>query len=354
MRIQSGVTPLHIYVLLILSSGLVNHVLIIPVILSASGRDAWVSILLSLVPYILFILLIGSVLKKLGNQNFIDFIKKRLGPLPFYLLCGVFILYFFLNATITFRDTITWTKTNYLMDSPPLALCILLGLLCFFGTYKGLQELSMVALIALPLVVTFGFFIAIGNIQHKDYSMLLPIAENGWSPVLKGGVYVLSGLTELSTLLFLVHHTHKTLKWKHIFFVSFVLMGLMLGPTMAAIAEFGPYEANKLRYPAFEQWKLLTISKEITRMDFLSIFQWISGAFIRVSLLMFLVTKLIDVKKHRIWVVASLYLLAVAYTLAPISNISIFNFLYHYFFPIQLYVMLPIISIICLYVLVKK
>ncbi|MFG6496568.1 endospore germination permease [Fictibacillus sp. UD] len=354
MRIQSGVAPIHIYFLLILSSGLVNHVLIIPVILSASGRDAWISILLSLIPYIFFILLIGSVLKKLGNQNLLDFIKKQLGPVPFYLLSGVFILYFFLNATITFRDTITWTKTNYLMDSPPLVLCILLGLLCFIGTYKGIQELSIVAMIVLPLVVTFGFFIAIGNIQHKDYSMLLPIAENGWSPVLKGGVYVLSGLTELSTLLFLVHYTHKTLKWTHIFFVSFVLMGLMLGPTMAAIAEFGPYEANKLRYPAFEQWKLLTISKEITRMDFLSIFQWISGAFIRVSLLMFLVTKLIYVKKHRIWVVASLYLLAVAYTLAPISNISIFNFLYHYFFPIQLYVMLPIISIICLYVLVKK
>ncbi|KZE67146.1 hypothetical protein AWM68_04625 [Fictibacillus phosphorivorans] len=354
MRIQPGVAPIHIYTLLILSSGLVNHVLIIPVILSASGRDAWVSILLSLLPYILFIGLIGSVLKKLGNQNFLEYIKTRLGPIPMYLLTGVFILYFFLNASITFRDTITWTKTNYLMDSPSLALAILLGLLCFFGTYKGLQELSIVALIALPFVVTFGIFIAFGNIPHKDYSMLLPIAENGWSPVFKGGVYVLSGLTELSTLLFLVHHTNKTLKWKHIIFVSFVLIGLMLGPTMAAIAEFGPYEGNKLRYPAFEQWKLLTISKDITRMDFLSIFQWISGAFIRVSLLMFLVTKLVDVKKHRVWLVASLYILAVVYTLAPLPNISIFNFLYQYFFPIQMYVMLPIISIICLYVLVKK
>ncbi|MED1864624.1 endospore germination permease [Fictibacillus nanhaiensis] len=354
MRIQSGISPLHIYFLIILSSGLINHVLIIPVILSASGRDAWVSIMLSVLPYIVFILLIGSVLKKLGNQNFLDYLKIRLGPIPYYLLSGVFIIYFFFNAGITFRDTITWTQTNYLMDTPSLALGLLLGVLCFFGTNKGLQELSIVAMIALPLVVSFGLFIAFGNIQHKDYSMLLPITEHGWSPVLNGCVYVLSGLTELCTLLFLVQHTKKTLKWKHVFIVEFILVGLMIGPTMAAIAEFGPYEANKLRYPAFEQWKLLTISKEITRMDFLSIFQWISGAFIRVSLLIFLVAKLTGVKKHRTWLVASLYILLIVYTLAPISNISIFNFLYDFFFPIQMYVILPLVSIICIYVLIKK
>jgi spore germination protein KB len=131
-------------------------------------------------------------------------------------------------------------------------------------------------------------------------------------------------------------------------------MGLMLGPTMAGIAEFGPFEVAKLRYPAFEQWKLLTISKEITRMDFLSIFQWISGAFIRVSLLMYLVLKLLRIKKHRIWITAALYIAAISYTLAPISNIAIFNFLYHYFFPIQMYIVLPLVSIICIYVILKK
>jgi hypothetical protein len=123
------------------------------------------------------------------------------------------------------------------MNTPPLVLCILLGLLCFFGTYKGIQELGIVAMIALPLVVAFGFFIAFGNIQHKDYSMLLPIAEHGPGPIIKGTTYVFSGLTELSTLLFLVHYTNKPLKWKHIVLVAFILMGLMLGPLMAAIAE---------------------------------------------------------------------------------------------------------------------
>jgi spore germination protein (amino acid permease) len=354
MRIQPGVAPIHIYFMMIMSSGLVNHVLILPLILTASGRDAWLSVLISIVPYIVWILLIGSVLKKIGNQNFLEYLKRGLGQIPVYIISAIFILYFYLNATVTFRDTVTWTKTNYLMDTPLLVLCILLGLLCFFGSFKGIQELGIVAMITLPLVVSFGIFIAIGNIQHKDYSMLLPIAEHGAGPVFKGMIYVFSGLTELSTLLFLVHHTNTPLKWKHIFLVAFILIGLMLGPLMAAIAEFGPYEASKLRYPAFEQWKLLTISKEITRMDFLSIFQWISGAFIRISLLVFLVTQSIKGKKHKAYVIGFLYLSAIGYTIAPFSNLTIFHFLHHFFFPFQMYIMVPVVSIICVYVLLKK
>ncbi|MQR97577.1 endospore germination permease [Fictibacillus phosphorivorans] len=354
MRIQPGVAPLHIYFLLILSSGLVNHVLIIPVILSASGRDAWISILISIVPYLLFILLIGSVLKKIGTKSFTTYIKERIGVTPYYLISAIFILYFYLNAIITFRDTITWTKTNYLPDSPALALGLLLGTLCLAATYKGLQDLAIVSIFILPIVGALGIFIAIGNFQHKDYSMLLPIAEHGWTPIVKGSAYAMSGLSELCTLLFLAHSTNRKLKWRHIFLVAFILMGLMLGPTMAAIAEFGPYEANNLRYPAFEQWKLLTISKEITRMDFLSIFQWISGAFIRISLLMLLVLKLINIKKHKIWIVIALYGSAIAYALAPLSNITIFHFLYDYFFPIQLFIIIPFVVLISLIVLLKK
>ena len=79
MRIQPGVAPLHIYVLLILSSGLVNHVLIIPVILSASGRDAWVSILLSKHPIYFNN---WYVLKKIRKSKFFLFYKKTTRSCP--------------------------------------------------------------------------------------------------------------------------------------------------------------------------------------------------------------------------------------------------------------------------------
>ncbi|MGG4491111.1 GerAB/ArcD/ProY family transporter [Metabacillus idriensis] len=128
MRIQPGIAPIHIYFMMIMSSGLVNHVLILPLILSAAGRDPWLCVVVSIVPYIIWILLIGAVIKKIGNQNFLEYLKTRLGRVPVFFLTVIFILYFYLNAAITFRDNVTWTKTNSLMNTPLLVLCILLGL----------------------------------------------------------------------------------------------------------------------------------------------------------------------------------------------------------------------------------
>jgi Na+(H+)/acetate symporter ActP len=93
--------------MIIMSSGLVNHVLILPLILSAVGRDSWLSVAASIVPYIIWILLIGAVTKKIGNQNLLDYLKSRLGSVPVFLLSVILFLYFYLNAAVTFRDTVT-------------------------------------------------------------------------------------------------------------------------------------------------------------------------------------------------------------------------------------------------------
>lgn len=81
--------------------------------------------------------------------------------------------------------------------------------------------------------------------------------------------------------------------------VSIAIFFLALGPLVGAIAEFGAEEAGKLKVPAHEQWKLLSLGIHITRLDFLSIFQWRSGAFIRISLCMFIVNQLLDRHQKR-------------------------------------------------------
>ena len=47
-----------------------------------------------------------------------------------------------------------------------------------------------------------------------------------------------------------------------------ILVGLTLGPLIGAITEFGPNEATKQRYPAYEEWGLVTIGRYIEHLDF--------------------------------------------------------------------------------------
>lgn len=346
MRTIPGIAPVHIFSLFILSSGFINHVMILPLVLSASGRDAWISVLICIIPYIVWIFLITATLKRLKEEALLDYLERCHGKSFAKMTAMVFFLYFLLNSMITFRDTITWTKTNYLYDTPLVILAILLGLICFAGTVKGIKELSIIAVIILPIVALLGVFIAVGNIQHKDYSVLFPIMEDGVLSTLRGCVYAFSGLAELCTLLFLKPFTTKTLKPIKITVVSIILIGLMIGPLMGAIAEFGPREATHLRYPAYEQWKLLTISSDITRMDFLSIFQWISGSFIRICLLAVLAFQILSPKRKRKWLILFFFVISITYTVLPLSDYTVFQLLYRYIYPIFLLVIVPFILII--------
>ena len=132
---------------------------------------------------------------------------------------------------------------------------------------------------------------------------MFPLFEDGLLPITKGIVYPASGFIELILLLFLQHHFKQKLKWYHLAIMVFILMGLTLGPLIGAITAFGPEEAAKQRYPAYEEWALVTIGRFIEHMDFLSIYQWLTGTFIRVGLLLFIAADILNITESRkkIW-----------------------------------------------------
>ena len=83
----------------------------------------------------------------------------------------------------------------------------------------------------------------------------------------------------------------------------FLLLGLTIGPLMGALTEFGPIEAATQRYPAFEEWRLAKIGRYFEHVDFLSIYQWLTGAFVRIGFLLFVTIELLGLaqQKKRIW-----------------------------------------------------
>ncbi|MEK8131309.1 endospore germination permease [Paenibacillus filicis] len=263
--------------------GLMNHVLIIPVMLDAARRDAWVSALVSVLPYMLWIAMLAYIVRSSGQKPMAAWIRSqggRASDLIIRILLGGYLLIVML---ITLKDTIFWAKDSYLPETPTVVLCLLLCLLCFFAARSGFMAIAVITGILLPIIVLLGFFVGIGNAPNKDYSFLFPIFEHGYIPMLQGCVPALAGFGELTLFLFIQHHVSTRVRFVHLALTGLILVGLTLGPVTGAIAEFGTNEAIKQRYPVFEQWKLLIIAHNIERLDFLSIYQWYAGAFVRIS-----------------------------------------------------------------------
>lgn len=269
----------------LLSVGLVNHVTVIPLLLDAAKRDAWLSVPVAFIitlPVVAFPL--HRILVKLNGERLDRWLCNRLPRLVAWLVIFIFICIQLMTAFSTLVDVTSWTTSTYLPRTPAIVTTSLFCLLCLFAAVSGLRTIAFVSCILLPIVVILGDFVMSANMPAKDYSYLLPMLENGITPVFKGAIQSLSSFLEISYLLMIQHHLSKKFKSWHLALLTLFIAVLTIGPTIGAITEFGPSEAEIMRYPAYTQWRIVKIGDYIEHVDFFAVFQWLSGALIRISM----------------------------------------------------------------------
>lgn len=331
-------TLLQASMIMMLAVGMTNHVFIIPALLQTAGRDAWISLILS-GPFVLFfVLLLLFISKAMGEESLSEWTARYAGQATSYILRALTALFCLMNGFSTLYETTTWTRINFLLTTPTLVTSVLLMLICFLAVKKGLKALAGTSGILLPITFFFGFCIAFINTKYKDYNQLLPVFEHGFTPSIKGTMYSMAGTFELFLILFLQQGLSSKLRLKPMLILALIILGFTMGPLVGAITEFNPYEAKLVRFPAYEEWRLATVGKFISQTDFLSIFQWISGAFIRIALLLYVtvdVWNIKSVKQRSLWYLL-ICALFVMLNLLPLSDILVHRFTVEWLYPANL------------------
>ena len=166
----------------------------------------------------------------------------------------------------------------------------------------------------------------------------------------------LSGHIELISLLFLQHKIYDKFTFKAITINSMILSWLVMGPLIGGIIEFGPEEAARTRFPAYEEWRLVSIGRFIEHVEFLSIYQWSTGALIRVAFLLFLSIEVLVIKDKRkkrgILLIYSLIVLTL--TLIPISDVILHHTIRNIVMPGSFCFFLAISILLTILVFIKK
>ncbi|TCP61818.1 GerAB/ArcD/ProY family transporter [Baia soyae] len=297
----NSISIVHISMIGLVAIGFKSHVLVIPPLIQTAGRDSWMTPIIILFVALLWAPLLMYIHKKTQDQNQSLFLwlRDHIGKIPTYIISFLVMLECMSIVAFALNDTIVWTSISYLPATPNYFLTVILATTSFYLALKGLKTLAVVNFVLIFAIVAFGFFVSISNIQVKNYSLLMPFLENGIGPVLKGSIYPASGIVEMVIFLLLQHRIKKPLKYKHLAWNIVLLSSLAIGPLMGAIIEFGPKEAARLRYPAFEEWGLVQLSEFIGHLDFLSIYQWLSGAFIRISLYLIIIAEIFPLQKKQ-------------------------------------------------------
>lgn len=337
-RSAETISVLQATMILISSAGIIDHVIVIPMILQSAGRDSWLSVLFAGLIFIGWIFLIYSIIKNMERQHLLLWLKERVGTIMSWTIIVILSIHLFSIATLTLRDTTYWSNISYLPKTPNLLIVILFALVTFYAAFSGIRTIAIINGILLPFVILFGFFVAFSNMPNKDYSMLFPVFEHGPKPILKGMAYAGSGLEEFILFVLIQHRIGSKIRPLPLFITGIIFVNLMLSPLTGAIAEFGPIEAARQRFPAFEEWRIVTFGHYLEHVDFLSIYQWLVGSLIRISVAMYLIPELIKVSsgRRRTKLLLFLFLLMIGITQIPLSDMQFFQFLKTVFLPFSL------------------
>lgn len=334
-KMQNQLRFISIVYIILLSVGLFAHVEIIPFLLSTAKRDSWISILLTVIILPLWIFLLYKIVIVINKRSIIQMIKDHGSMVQYYLLLLPLACYMLISAFVTAKDIIYWSQLSYMQGFNSFTLALVLILLCLICTESGLFSIGLLSSILCPIVLFLGFFISFANMKKKHYELLFPLFADGYLPMTKGILYTSLPILELFIIIFLTPVLQKNISRKQLFVVGFVIIGLMLGPTIGAIVEFGPEQASKYRYPAYEEWRLISIGRYFSHADFFAIYQWLSGGVIRISLFVFIACKIITKGTVNKKVVRGVYALLLIASIYPFDQSPFTAFIYGYVRPLS-------------------
>ncbi|TDG00457.1 GerAB/ArcD/ProY family transporter [Paenibacillus piri] len=344
------------WMILLLMNGLTDHVTVNPIMLDASGRDAWISILLTAIALIPWCGLLAFVIKRSGQEKLQPWLARQTTPVLGWVLVAPIGVLFYIIGGFTVIHTSIWTVTNYLPATPKFVLMTAIVLVCCYAAINGIRTIAICSGVLLPTVVLLGFFVAIFNTPQKDYGLLKPFLEHGWQPVFNGMIYAGGGFAELVVILMMQHHIKSPIKLWKLLLLAGMLVYISLGPLIGAITEFGPKEAAKQMISPYEQWRLVKLGEYIEHVDFLSVYQWLAGACVRISLALFLLADLLpftrpDIRGRFIMIISVSFILL---ALLPINQNEFYMWMYKAYFPVTLAVIVLITVIWAIASLIKK
>lgn len=327
-RSNKKITFLQLLMIMMLFNGLLSHVIVNPLLLDYSRRDAWISVILAGLVFIPWCTTLSYLIHKSGGKSLQAWLADRTHPFIAWMFIAPIIIQLYLIGFMTVTQTALWTVSNYLPNTPQFVLILTLIIVSFIAAFNGIRTIAICSGILLPIVAGLGYFVSFSNTSNKNWTLLMPIAEHGWGPILHSAIFAWSVFVELYLILLLQHEIETKIRTWHVMLLGAIIVYITLGPIVGAITEFGPIEAAKQLVSPYEQWRLVKIGNYIEHVDFLSVFQWLAGATIRVSLPAYLIAELLPLRTQR---ARSIFL-----SLLALSYI-VLTMLHNKYFPFYLY-----------------
>lgn len=155
-------------------------------IVAAAGHDGWLSVPVSLPPYLLTVWVLFRLVERHPGMTLVEISRQVLGPylgVPVVVLYGVF---WILSAAFLVQLQSHLFTRALLPNTPPFVLSAYMLVLAVYLARHGLEPMARLFLLLVVALVLTLAPLALLTVGRSDPGRLLPVLEGGWRPVLQG------------------------------------------------------------------------------------------------------------------------------------------------------------------------
>ncbi|MBO1512450.1 GerAB/ArcD/ProY family transporter [Metabacillus bambusae] len=270
--------------LAVTSLTIVGHLILLTVVISQARQDGWVSSIIGTILGLIGIIALVKLLQSFPGLTLIEILFQHFSWVG--KVIGILYLVYFFVMTILATRLFAEAYKKIMVDTPLWAFVTIILLLTTFIVYSGLETLGRLNQVMLPVLVIIAIavvFLTMG--KEKDYSNLLPILGNGFTPVAKGSLSVMGWFGEFIIMSMIFPYVQQPKKLVKTGIVAAIItLVFFLGPITGPIAMFGPVEAAKMTLPTFSEVRYIVAGEVINRFDAIAILFWTVGLMIRISI----------------------------------------------------------------------
>lgn len=280
---RARINPWQLAVLLIPGTGS-TAVLGLPAITAAFARqDAWMAPLAALPASALVIWVCGRLAARFPEETFAEYAPKVLGKLP-GKLCGLLLFWYFfhLDAAIA-REFADFLVATAHPRTPAALAAALGGLAAAVAVRHGPEILARLGELFTPIAAALLLAIVGLAYSSMDGSLLKPVLEHGWRPVLVSGFVTQAFTGQFVLLLVLLPSVNGVPAGvKASYGALAVIAAALVLVSVVSLSVFGPLTANFV-WPFFKVARVGTFGAVLARIDPLVIGFWIGGTCLKLA-----------------------------------------------------------------------
>ena len=254
-----------------------SSILVSPSALAHHAKeDAWISAFIGVAFGMLLVPLYCSIAKAFPNKMPTEYTEVIFGKWMGKLISFIFIMYFFMIASLLLREIGDFMTTQVMPQTPIQSIMIVFLLVIIMGVRLGVETFVRASEIFFPWVIGLIIFLIILLIPEIDIKNIQPVMGQGVKPVLLG-LYSFLGIPifEISMLLMILPHVNDLNRVKISFYMGIFIGGVILVViTLLAILVLGADFTIRNTYPSYVLAKKINIGDFLQRIEIVVAIIW--------------------------------------------------------------------------------